>query len=88
MKFWWMFDNHLFADLGTDLDKALKEAVEMFDLDPYGSLFVREFPAPAENKYNYDTIHAHGQGRAKKDEFIASLAVLRQQVINTLSYEI
>jgi hypothetical protein len=82
MKYWWMFDNHTFQDLGTDLDGALAGALLCFQIDAYGSLFAHD-----ENG-NAIGISVHGHGAAKESEFRAALAAFKEDVAGRQSYQI
>lgn len=68
---WWMYDNHTFCRLDLNGDWR-GDARACFDADTYGSFFVRDT--------NDRTIFSlHGNGRAKRDEFIAGLAAWNPQ---------
>lgn len=83
MKFWWMFGNHTFADLGTDLEPAIERAKVRFDEDPHGSLFVR-----GDDFTNATAPYVSGSGRHRKAEFLTELTRFREQVQAAHNYTI
>ena len=82
MKFWWMYDNHTFRVLGTNLEHAIAGAKACFKEDPYGSLFARD---PEGREITTDV---HGHGRAREAEFLTDLMKFRQAVLDQLNYQI
>jgi hypothetical protein len=54
-KIWFMFDNHTFAKLSNDPDKAALEAAKLFGEDNYGSIFVRDI-----SDRSIDALTLHG----------------------------
>lgn len=82
MTFWWMFDNHTFRELGSDVAEALLAAELLFYVDPHGSLFVRDSEDPSNN------LHVHGHGRNKREEFLQDLAKLKTALAERLIFQI
>ena len=81
MKFYWMFDNHTFREIGTDLDAACEAARTLWHEDPWGTLFGRD---QAEN----EACHATGKGSARKAEFDAALDDFKATIRKGLCYQI
>ncbi len=76
IKGYWMFDNHQVktVKLGS-LDLMLRQADELYDEDPHGSLFIFSSDKNAPGAVNY-CIHA----ARKKDEFVKAAKEMLAQV--------